>query len=124
MTKKTIFQVAGYFEQKLQKRATSNYPEPESVFPIIEKTVNSLKANPLLKGVIGVAKPVDVQNNAFESITKIYLQLIVESAHYNRLMAEPDHSELTNLVSQYVTSALKNAFSLFEFKVKVGVVPT
>lgn len=116
--RRTIFTLADKFEQKLHK--TANYPSKETIEPIIQNVVNSLKGqNQLLKSVTQVTN-VDVQNTIDAML--IYFQLMVKSNQYEQLINEPYKTELTGAVKQPVENALKAAYPAFDFRVKVGIV--
>lgn len=119
---KTIFQVASLFEQKLKKQASSNYPESESVQPIVERVVDSLRSsNKELLGSVKNISKVDVQTN-IENGCLVYFQLIVEPQKYTYLIEEPQKSNTTNVLKAPIENALKAKFPVFDFRVKIGIV--
>lgn len=115
-----IFTLARYFE--IKKLAESNYPSAESVTPIVSRVVDSFRSNPLMKAVVRINQPVDVQVN-MDAECYVYFQLIVKPAVYQQLINEPDRSQLINLLVPPATQALKAQYSAFQFHVKLGIVP-
>lgn len=110
-------------EQYLEKTA-SNFPSPETVFPLVQQTVEANKNNPLFQGVVEVAQPISVDVNTLDARCSVYFQLVLEADTYNRVMNEQDlRAGLVQLLEPTLQQALQQKFRAYEFKVKVGMVP-
>jgi len=123
MIAKNIFKMATEFQKQL-KVAASNYPDNESVYPIITEIVKSLKSSyPILKSIKSIASLIDCQNN-IENNCHVYFQIIVDPKNYEQLVEEPTKTEITNILKKPIEEALTSKFKHlgFTFDVKVGIV--
>lgn len=122
MDSKKIQTLAAKVERYLSKTAT-NFPGPETVYPIVRNVVEANEGNPLMKGFDEVAKPINVDVSTLDARCSIYYQLVFDAGNYERLMNEPDRSQLQELLTVPLTQALQQQFRAYEFRVKVGIVP-
>ena len=113
---KSIYDVAAKFIKKIG----NYYPTQESVKPIIESQLNSLKKKfTNLNGVQGVAL-IDLKTN-IENDVNLYFQLNVDSDKYNNIIK--DNFNINEMFKTYLVPALESNFRGFKFKVKVGFFP-
>lgn len=122
MDSKKLQTLAAKVEKYLSKTAT-NFPGPETVYPIIRNVTEANEGNPLMKGFDEVAKPITVDVDTMEARCSVYFQLVFDAGNYERLMNEPDRSQLQELLGAQLTQALQQQFRAYVFRVKVGVVP-
>jgi hypothetical protein len=121
MSRKTIFQVASEFQSKLKKTA-QGYPAVDTIKPIINSVVNSLKDQSKMlncvNGIDNVSLSQDIEGNI-----NVYFQLVVNSNSYENIINGLDKTKIVNLIEPRIWAALRNNFREFEFKVKMSILP-
>lgn len=117
-----LFYLASKVDSFLKKEAMG-YPSAETITPIVEAVVENNSGNSLLKSVVEVVKPITVTVNVMDARCQVYFQLAVEPKDYNRMMDEPERSQVSDLLKPAIEQALQTRFKSYEFKVKIGIVP-
>lgn len=118
---KSIYHIAAEFEKKLLKRAS--YPDKQNVTQVIQRVVDSAKnSNKQLLGAVKSIDTVTVQQT-IENIL-VYFQLVVDPTKYEQLINEPYKTEINNALKPLIEQELNSTYHPFDFKVKIGIVPT
>jgi len=110
--------------EKIQKLAArfekiANFPDKESVHKIISDSIENLKSNPLLKGILGISNQTTVSNSIGEP-SFVYFQLVTDPKAYSAMIQEPQKSMLCNFLRPIITETLENHFRQYDFKVTIG----
>lgn len=117
-----LFYLASKVDSFLTKEAMG-YPTVETITPIVEAVVENNSDNSLLKSVVEVVKPITVTIQAMDARCQVYFQLAVKPTDYNRMMDEPERSQISDLLKPAIEQALQTRFKSYDFKVKIGIVP-